>query len=128
MRLLLTIHVTLTGSFDVDNGTEAVVMLPFTGKAEGEFFTGKTVGSGVDTQRLENGRLKRLSARYMLEGKDYTGAECRIFIENNGPSLDACVPILVTDSKALAYWQKAALVSEVTPTEKGVDVRIFEKD
>ena len=93
MRLLLTIHVTLTGSFDVNNGTEAVVMLPFTGTAEGEFFTGKTVGSGVDTQKLENGSLKRLSARYMLEGKDFTGAECRIFIENNGPRQQGAGPL-----------------------------------
>lgn len=127
MRLLLTIHVTLTGSCTVNNGTNGVVMLPFIGSAEGDFFTGEILGTGVDTQRIENDQLISLSARYMLEGKDYTGKECKIFIENNGSSLDNCVPTLVTDSQALADWQQADLVSKVTPTEKGVTVRIYEK-
>ena len=112
----------------MNNGTSGVVMLPFTGCAEGDFFTGEIIGTGVDTQRIEKDRLVSLSARYMLEGRDYTGKECRIFIENNGNSLDNCIPTLVTDSEALAAWQQAELVSKVTPTEKGVTVRIFERD
>lgn len=128
MKLLLTIHITITDSCAVNNGTSGVVMLPFTGYAEGDFFTGEIIGTGVDTQRIEKDRLVSLSARYMLEGKDYTGKECKIFIENNGSSLDHCIPTLVTDSDALSAWQQAELVSRVTPTEKGVIVRILERD
>ena len=128
MKLLMTIHVTITSACSVNNGTNGVVMLPFTGSAEGDFFTGEIIGTGVDTQRIEKDQLVSLSARYMLEGRDYTGKECKIFIENNGSSLDNCIPTLVTDSVALAAWQQAELVSKVTPAEKGVTVQIFERD
>lgn len=127
-KLLLTIHVTLTGFCSVNNGTNGVVMLPFTGTAEGDFFTGEIIGTGVDTQKIEKDQLVSLSARYMLEGRDHTGKECKIFIENNGSSLDHCIPTLVTDSEALASWQQADLVAKVTPVENGVTVQIFEKD
>ena len=103
-------------------------MLPFTGSAEGDCFTGEIIGTGVDTQKIEKDQLVSLSARYMLEGKDYTGKECKIFIENNGSSLDNCIPTLVTDSEALAAWQQADLVSRVMPAEKGVTVQIWEKE
>ena len=128
MRLLMTIHVIITGDCSVNNGTKGVVMLPFTGSAEGDFFTGEIIGTGVDTQKIEKDQLVSLSARYMLEGKDYMGKECKIFIENNGSSLDNCIPTLVTDSEALAAWQQADLVSRVMPAEKGVTVQIWEKE
>lgn len=124
----MTIHVTLGGAYSVHNGTNGIVMIPFTGWAESDFFTGEIIGTGVDTQRIEKDQMVSLSARYMLEGKDHTGKECKIFIENNGSSLDYCIPTLVTDSESLAYWQQADLVSTVTPADKGVTVQIFEKD
>lgn len=126
VKLLLTVHVTIIDSCAVNNGTNGVVMIPFTGYAEGDFFTGEIVGTGVDTQKIEGNQLISLSARYMLAGKDYTGKECKIFIENNGSSLENCVPTIVTDSEALAYWQQADLVSKVIPTGEGVLVQIFD--
>ena len=126
MKLLLTIQVTLLEPCTVNGGARGVVMIPFTGYAEGDYFNGEIVGTGVDTQMIEGNQLVSLSARYMLSGRDHTGEECRIFIENNGSSLDHCIPALVTDSKALASWQQASLVSKVTPTENGVVVRIFD--
>lgn len=128
MKLLMTVHVTIVDSCMVNDGTNGVVMIPFTGYAEGDFFTGEIVGTGVDTQKIERNQLISLSARYMLSGKDYTGKECKIFIENNGSSLDNCVPTIVTDSEALACWQQADLVSKVIPTEKGVLVQILDAD
>lgn len=126
MKLLLTVHVKIIDSCAVNNGTNGVVMIPFNGCAESDFFTGEIVGTGVDTQKIQENQLISLSARYMLAGKDYTGKECKIFIENNGSSLENCVPTIVTDSEVLAWWQQAELVSRVTPTEGGVLVRIFE--
>lgn len=126
VKLLLTVHVTIIDSCVVNNGINGVVMIPFTGYAESDFFTGKIVGTGVDTQKIEGNQLVSLSARYMLSGKDYAGKECKIFIENNGSSLENCVPTIVTDSEALAYWQQADLVSRVTPIEEGVLVQIFD--
>lgn len=126
MKLLLTIHVTLFNPCSVNDGVKGVVMIPFTGHAEGDYFNGDIVGTGVDTQMIERDQLVSLSARYMLAGRDHTGEECRIFIENNGSSLEHCIPTLVTDSIALASWQQASLISKVTPTEKGVVVEIFD--
>ncbi len=123
--LLLTIHVHVTNACSVNNGKNGVVMLPFTGTAEGEGFTGEVTGTGVDTQRIEGDRLVSLSARYMLSGRDSAGKECKIFIENNGSSLDNCTPTIVTDSEVLSHWQEAKLFSSVTPTEDEVTVRIF---
>lgn len=126
MKLLLTVHVTITDSCVVNNGTNGVVMIPFTGYAESDFFTGEILGTGVDTQKIQGNQLVSLSARYMLAGKDYMGRECKIFIENNGNSLENCIPTIVTDSEALAYWQQTDLVSRVMPVEEGVLVQIFD--
>lgn len=126
MKLLLTVHVTLSEPCAVTGGAKGVVMIPFTGYAEGDYFNGEIIGTGVDTQMIEEDHLVSLSARYMLSGRDYTGEACRIFIENNGSSLNHCIPTLVTDSMALASWQQASLVSRVTPADNGVVVEIFD--
>ncbi len=128
MKLLLSVHVTVLTPCTVHNGEKGIVMLPFTGYADGDYFQGDIAGTGVDTQRIQGDRLVGLSARYMLKGRDYTGRECSIFIENNGDSLEHCIPFLVTDSEALAGWQRASLISRVTPTENGVLVCIYETE
>ena len=51
-----------------------VCMITFHGDAESEYFKGKILPGGVDTQRsVEGGML--LSARYMLEGIDMNAPE-----------------------------------------------------
>ena len=130
-ELLIQINVTCTGAEAVDGHNKKVVMVEFFGDASGKNFSGKVIGTGVDTQKypknadgtfIENAGT--LSARYMLEGKDYTGNNCRIFIENNaGP--DGWVPAITTDSNALADWETFKLRSTVEPTDKGVLVSIF---
>lgn len=99
-------------------------MIGFTGRTEGSYFTGETVGTGVDTQRL-GGSGFSLSARYMLKGFDYAGAPCKIFIENNGSSMGSCIPTIITDSEALKDWNNAILRSRVLPAEGGVTVKIY---
>lgn len=124
MELLLEIEVHLTGSMNVKGKNREVVMLPFTGKAGGPFFRGEVLGTGCDTQKIGPDSFA-LSARYMLEGEDVEGQKCRIFVENNGNSLEDLTPMVVTDSKALAHWEKMPLKSVVTPTEECVWVRIY---
>ena len=130
-ELILQIDVTCTGAEAVDGHNKKVVMVDFFGDASGKYFSGKVIGTGVDTQKypknadgtfIENAGT--LSARYILEGKDYTGKDCRIFIENNaGP--DGWIPTITTDSDALADWENYKLRSQVEPTDKGVLVSIF---
>lgn len=126
-ELLLEIRVTLLEPFSVKGACDRVVMIPFTGEAKGKLFSGKTLGWGVDTQHIRPDGKAVLSARYMLEGTDADGSNCRIFIENSGSFEQGFRPQLVTDSPILAAWEKARTRAEVSPVPGGVTVRIFGK-
>ena len=117
MKEELTIKVAIGEIFETHGSKVVARMINFTGEAECENFKGVILPGGVDTQKEIDGACLLLSARYMLKGVDRDGQECCIFIENNGeakiPPLDMITkPIVVTDSKALAYLEKAEL--EVT--------------
>ena len=102
-----------------------IVMIPFTGEASGPYFSGSVVGTGIDTQKISREHAARLSARYMLEGRDTQGNACRIFIENQGSFAEGFVPMLVTDSPLLRPWETAALTATVEGIPGGVIVKIF---
>ena len=102
-----------------------VVMIPFTGKASGEYFNGEIIGTGVDTQKYREGEAGQLSARYMLKGKDSAGNDCKIFIENSAHDDEGWHPMIVTDSRLLAEWESIPLVASVDGKEVGVLVRIY---
>ncbi len=124
MNKILEIDVKITGYHAVEGAVDKIVMIEFDGECDCEYFKGKTVGTGVDTQTI-NDQGMALSARYMLEGVDCKGLPCRIFIENNGRDFNNCKPKIVTDSKALAFLQTSDLKATVTPVDGGVIVRIF---
>ena len=121
---IITIKVKTYEAKTLEGQDTKVVMIPFSAEASGEYFTGKTVADGVDTQITADGKFS-LSASYMLEGIDRSGMECRMFRENNGTSLDNCKPKIYTDSKALSFLESADLTSCVECVEEGVVVRIY---
>lgn len=125
MELILTIDVRCLESVTVQGHTRTISMIPFTGTAKGDHFTGSVVGTGTDTQKISLSGECRLSARYMLEGTDMAGQRCRIFVENETRSDGVLRPTIVTDSEALASWETAALRSEIEPVPDGVIVRIY---
>ncbi|MCF0128745.1 MAG: DUF3237 family protein [Pseudobutyrivibrio sp.] len=132
MKEELTIKVAIGEIFETHGSKVVARMINFTGEAECENFKGVILPGGVDTQKEIDGACLLLSARYMLKGVDRDGQECCIFIENNGeakiPPLDMITkPIVVTDSKALAYLEKAELEGTIEPWEKGVIIHIFSK-
>ena len=122
--LLLTIHVQCSEPYSVAGHKMNIVMIPFTGTATGGFFTGKIIGTGVDTQKIPRSGDAFLSARYMLEGEDFAGNKCRIFIENQGDAQSGYHPLLITDSPVLADWENAELKAEIEPADGGVIVKI----
>ena len=126
-KLLLTINVSCTESISVKGRYADVNMVPFTGKASGIDFNGKTVGCGVDTQRLDKRTGKyTLSARYMLEGTDREGNKCRIFIDNSVCDESGWHPVITTDSPLLTVWEDQSLSAEVEPADGGrVTVKIY---
>lgn len=123
-ELLLTIDVKCLEPLCVDGNNQKVVMVPFTGVAKGEFFNGEVLGNGVDTQRYKKDGTSSLSARYMIEGTDYKGEKCRVFIENNVNG-DSWVPTITTDSQNLKEWEDDKLCSTVEGAAEGVTVKIF---
>ena len=126
---VLTVQVRIKEALEVKGGINGVTMILFDGECECDNFKGKILPGGVDTQRLgEDGRVK-LSARYIMEGVDYTGKSCRIFIENNGEiQSDGRIvtsPCILTDSDALKYLETATLTGTVEGTPDGVVIHIF---
>ena len=112
-----------------------VVMIPFGGTVSGEIFNGVVRPGGADCQRVNLAGVRHMSARYMLEGTDYTGAPCHIFVENNGYFTELqmpfqTVPTFITDSRTLApYLHRNKFRGEGHPTGGGnICIRFFEVD
>jgi hypothetical protein len=126
-ELLMTINVKCEEPVSVTGANRTIVMIPFTGEAAGDLFSGHVIGTGVDTQKIEGGQKAFLSARYMLEGQDAAGNACRIFIENQGFWGENLTPSIVTDSPLLAGWEKAELYATAEGIPQGVIIRIYRK-
>lgn len=125
MIKLFDIYVDITDTVSVKGKLHDICMLSFTGEAKGRYFNGKVIGSGVDTQYISKSGQMILSARYMLEGRDIDGNECRCFIANNGSFDDGFIPEIVTDSPALSKFEGAELKAEIVSKENGVIVSIL---
>ena len=133
-KLILQIHVRMDMkdcSF-LKGPAGEVVMIPFTGTAEGEIFNGVVRPGGVDCQRVNLVGVRHMSARYLLEGTDSAGEKCHIFIENNGwfevqSSPFKTVPTFITDSKTLApYLHTNKFRGEGHGEEGGIVIKFFE--
>lgn len=124
-ELLLKIEVQCGQGVSVHGHGRDIWMIPFSGKADGPYFTGQILGEGMDVQKIEKDGKRILSARYVLEGEDFTGQKCRIFIENQGCGEGVYRPLIVTDSEALAGWEEEELWDTVEGIPGGVCVRIY---
>ncbi|MBQ5332489.1 MAG: DUF3237 family protein [Oscillospiraceae bacterium] len=125
MEKLFDLYVDIKEEIGVKGKTRGINMVSFIGKAEGTYFNGNVIGTGVDTQVSSPEGKWFLSARYMLEGTDIDGERCRIFIENNGSLEIGLTPRIVTDSKALSKFETAELKAELSPMEGGVIVSVW---
>lgn len=123
-KVLFDILVITEESLYVKGTEKGIVMIPFSGTVKGDYFTGKVVGPGVDTQTICGEEVK-LSARYMLEGTDCEGNACRVFVENNGDFVNGFFPNIVTDSPVLQKFDNKKLQAVVQPKEEGVVIQIF---
>ena len=113
-----------------------VVMIPFKGTVKGEIFNGIIEPCGVDTQVVNAARVRHMSARYMLTGKDHSGVDAHIYVENNGwfddgamiPGSSFCtVPTFYTDSPVLAsYLHSSRFTGEGSMEEDGLHIRFYE--
>ncbi|MCR4675030.1 MAG: DUF3237 family protein [Lachnospiraceae bacterium] len=125
---VLVIDVELDDAFEVKGHSGNASMLLFHGNCNCDNFKGKILPGGVDTQKQASGEEKLLSARYILEGKDKSGKDCRIFVENNSiPHSKQTKPMIYTDSEELQWLETADLYGEIGGKKGGVIISIFEK-
>lgn len=131
---LFTLHLEIKEEIFLDNPHgDSVVMITFTGSVTGKYFTGKVLPGGVDTQIIENDRGKHtISARYILEGKDFKGEDCKIYIENNGYAIKnpdnilfRTYPKIITNSNALDFLNQELLPGEVINTDTGIKIKFY---
>ena len=127
-RLLMEIKVACGEAVRVTGKTRDIVMIPFTGEASGPYFTGKVIGTGVDTQRVGKDGVAALSARYMMEGTDCEGNACRVFVENQGIWGGRFTPVIVTDSPVMGAWESEELSATVEGIPGGVMVKIYKEN
>lgn len=121
---IFTVTVEIKEPYGLAGEYESVNFVPFSARAQGRLFNGVTVEDGIDLQFFIDGKFK-MSARYMLEGKDFTGNKCRLFIENEGETLENCTPRIVTDSEALKFLQTASLYAKGESLGDGAVIHFY---
>ncbi len=113
---LFRVLVNVTQTHQVCSEGNCVNMLLFDGMCEGEYFQGRILSGGVDTQCVAADGKGTLSARYMLEGVDKEGIPCKIYIQNDAEintGNGATHPKIFTDSKCLKWLEKETLVGRI---------------
>ena len=130
-KLVLSIEVDIDETIEVKGSNGKATMIKFHGKSECENFKGEILPGGIDTQKQIGSGAFSLSARYILEGNDYTGTFCRIFIENNGSFENGEIktkPIIITDSYALKWLETANLYGTISGREGGVLISFYQNN
>lgn len=128
MKKILTIHINCTEINELHTEFNVIRQICFDGNAEGEYFNGKILPGGVDTQIQQVDGSGTLSARYMLEGSDYTGKNCRIYIENEGEfCTDITKPKVRTDSEALLDIFSGPLEGKIIDRDGKLIIEIYGK-
>ena len=101
-REILTIHVSLTGKQEAEEGELSVLTLPFEGFARGEYFRGIIEPGAADVQRRRGEEIVRFCADYRITGEDYAGHKCTIHVINVNEG-SGWKPQVTTDSEALSF-------------------------
>ncbi len=121
MMEIFRIYINVTQMHQIVSESKCVNMLLFDGECTGNYFQGKVLSGGVDTQRVDLDGKGTLSARYMLEGIDREGVSCKLFIENNaetGTEDTITKPQIITNSESLKWLEKEQLTGRIL-TENG---------
>jgi len=130
-NLIFEINITVNEVKEVIGAKGSVRMISFGGHVFSPLFNGNVIPVAVDTQIQYNTAAKKLSARYILEGKDISGNHCRIFIENNGIDNNGIIittPIIITDSPQLQWLENAVLKGTVVSENNQLIVKIYEEN
>ncbi len=127
---LLRIYVCITDVREVQDEKAIVKMVDFTGFCRSNLFNGKIIHGATDRQIVYNDGKSFLSARYIMEGRDFSGKECRIFVENDAVvkpgERTVTKPKIYTDSEMLRDIFAKPLYGEMGNEEGQIVIRIKE--
>ena len=124
----LKIYITITQTNEVVLEDKSIRMILFDGICKSDYFNGKVLSGGVDTQIVDTTGVGTLSARYILKGYDGQQQPCSIFIENNGVIGDGEIvthPQIYTDSSNLKWLETKALIGKVSFENEQLVVTIY---
>lgn len=129
MKELFTIFIAIGATWHVENPTQGgVTMINFEGHCKTEYFEGKVLQGGVDTQRHFRPDSTLLSARYMMEGVDGMGKPCKVYIDNQAilPNpTNRTTPKFITDSEYLSSFQKDSIWGRLDFRQDGLYIQVF---
>ena len=135
-KMIMEFHISINREDRTEMLTKngKVLFIPFGGEVQSDLFCGTVRPGAADVQVTNAAGIRPMAAKYIFEGKDYTGQECRLFVENNGyfepgsqPRPFQACPTFMTDSEALAdYFHRPHFRAEGWGHPGGVDIRIFD--
>lgn len=121
------LNIYIDQSYSVENEENKVCMILFHGDCNCDFFTGKVLPGGVDTQKFFPKNTMTLSARYILEGTDSDGTPTKIFIENNGhchkDGKITTKPLIITDNPNLKWLETTPIIGTVKGAQNGIIIQ-----
>lgn len=125
---VLKLFINITEINKVESEEYSAVMIMFNGRCEGSYFQGEILNGGVDTQIIQKDGTGTLSARYIIEGTDFEGNACRLFIENNGVIKESGIvtkPKILTDSPVLKWMERDELTGYINDTDGQLIITIL---
>lgn len=128
---LFSVHVRITDVHTIKSDEGDINMILFDGYVDAPFFKGEILPGACDTQKYLKNEKGMLSARYMLTGKDDSGTDTKIFIENNACLIDGewkTKPRIFTDNRRLSYLSKEELFGKIEATEIGVIIHFYREN
>lgn len=119
---LFSIKVSKTKLETVDGSTCRVEMQYFDGNVSGKFFNGTVYKNSSNVRKIYKDGRTTSCARYMIKGKDDTGKDCKIFIQDDGVEKDGVTvtkPLILTNSSSLSWIEKADIQGTVETDTNG---------
>ncbi len=123
-REIINVDVKLTGHKLTRKGRYTKLVLPFEGTASSKWLYGTIEDGANDTQERKGYKPICFKADYVISGKDYLNAPCKVHVVNQNDGT-GWKPTVETDSEALSFLNSADCDAVLEDRKGGPIVRIF---